>query len=102
MYKHTKQYLIDNVASHWRQTYEGNPSKMKVWEKLVKLENPTEEQISAIIGNASWTRLQCDCCKTEVDEVVVLVVTGERYSTYLCPTCLQKALDLVKAPEITN
>lgn len=96
MYKHTKRYLIDNVASHWHQAYKGNSSKMEVWEKLVKLENPTEEQITTIIGNASWTRLTCDCCGGDVDQVVVLAVTGERYSTYLCPACLQKALDLLK------
>jgi hypothetical protein len=93
-----KQQLIDTVAKKWKREYgEYNSEKHdKIYNKLCALENPTEKQITSIIGNSSWTRNECDECKNDVD-VTIKVGNEPDYESntaWLCFECLQKAVKL--------
>ena len=75
----TVQELANTAKDSWRiqYFYDGSwkygSDKKTVYENLVSLgENPTPSQINEVIGNNSWTRLECSVCNKEVDTVVVL------------------------------
>lgn len=97
----TKQMLRDAVAERWKHTYFNNPEpgvwrdtithdSKETYEKLLALRNPTNEDIAAIIGNASWTRLQCDSCRKDREALSSFSIYD--HSLYLCKDCLEKAL----------
>ncbi len=92
MIKITKQDLINNVIQNWQYQYPKGkyPDKDEKLEKLIKLEPKTEQSIANLIGNDSWTKLNCDECAKEVETVVILY-----NSTYCCKDCLIKALELL-------
>lgn len=95
-----KQYLIDNICSVWKQNYffAGNwrygHNKEEIYNNLVALgDNKTEENIAEVIGNSSWTRLECSEC--EQDSYSVVTMSVEEYGIYLCKSCLIKGLELL-------
>lgn len=98
----TKQELIDNIASTWKQQYcfqgvwEYGHDKKEIYDKLVALgDDKTEKQITEIIGNPSWTDLKCDECDKKVDSVKIF---GDGYesSVYVCLKCLKKSVKELK------
>lgn len=102
----TKAYLISAVAERWFDLYyiDGGMWERSYWgtdravtyEQLKALTNPTEQDIASIIGNESWTRLQCNHCRRDVEAVVIVDVTHGEYTTYLCAECLRAALEMLK------
>jgi len=98
---------LSTVAERWkRQYYEtadmiwkryqcsiGSSSK-EIYDKLVALgDNPTWQDINAIIGNLSWTHVSCDGCS---EYVLVAVSIGEYDSkNKYCPTCVAEAAALL-------
>jgi hypothetical protein len=90
---------IKSVADNWERQYLSYPPDHKQKEKGKKLRaliNPTKEQIDLIIGNTSWTEINCDSCEIEVDTVVR--IKGRAYDEYgstdLCKSC---ALEIIEA-----
>lgn len=105
----TQRILIRAVAERWRQAASVTPdlyghpprSRAKVLSKLesLDLETATHEEISDIIGNESWTRMDaCDECGV-VPEVMVRLGEDPDYESStacICPSCLEKAVRLAK------
>ena len=97
----TKQQLIDMAAGRWYQQYYNSSywlnGKQEIYNKLMALKEPTAEMINTIIGNGSWTRLQCDNCKEEVDKAIIMDVTNSEYTTYICGKCISEAHSLLRS-----
>ena len=103
----TKQNRADNVAKEWHETYYVNGKwrycesgdKLEVYRKIIMLrDNPDPDKIDAIIGNTSWTELQCDECDELVDKVVRVGgdIDNGSASADLCFDCIKKLCDITK------
>lgn len=95
----TKENLLKNIVKDWKFQY--GDSSPEITQKLQSLEDPTEEQVTAIIGNNSWMSNICDECGREVPVSVKLGEEVDETELYanaanICTICLQKALDLTK------
>ncbi|HCH9337326.1 TPA: hypothetical protein PNO69_004522 [Salmonella enterica] len=97
----TKQHLIDVVCDRWLKQYYYNGewrygyNKEDTYYKLQSLgDKKTEESITEVIGNSSWTQLICNECNRDNERVVVM--SCEEYSLYLCLKCINKAGKLLK------
>lgn len=93
----TRQDLANDSASRWAAQYQHrdgtwkspffDPSKIHT--SLVALgQNPTPDQVDAVIGNESWTRLTCCHCKQPAPCVARVDVTGGEYVTDICENCV--------------
>ena len=109
----TTRGQIRTVAQRWREAYraevEGRKEseyfdKAKAHRQLAALdpETATADQITAIIGNSSWTSLKCDDCDQSVGTVVQLGQEPDYESSTanVCTDCLRKAVALVDAETI--
>ena len=97
----TVQELANTAKDRWKRQYfhsgvwKHGVDKNTVYKNLVDLgENPTPEQINEVIGNNSWTRLECSVCNKEVDTVVILSCYDSDF--YICKKCLNKCSRLVR------
>jgi hypothetical protein len=105
----TKRYKIDVVADRWKHQYYDisrgwtqtlRGSTENVYRRLKELpQGATEEQVAGIIGNRSWTKLQCDECGKAVSAVVQVGAPPDYESStaWLCLDCLHQAVKLAKA-----
>lgn len=100
----TRQMLASQAAKAWQAQYKApeyrHSDKMSTLVELVALgPTPTPEQVNAVIGNSSWTRLACDQCGKEVETVIVVGHTPDHESgtALLCITCLEQAYNLAKS-----
>ena len=98
----TVQELANTAKDSWRRQYfydgswKHGSDKKTVYENLVSLgENPTPSQINEVIGNSSWTSLECSVCNKEVDTVVIL--SGYDSNLYICKKRLNKCSRLVRS-----
>jgi len=101
----TKQSKIDGIAAAWKHQYcrrgKWIPSRptglqhSQIYTDLCALpKDATEEDITGIIGNSTWTSLVCEECGQEVDTVIQL---GEDCDTLdICLTCLNKAVKIME------
>lgn len=57
------------------------------------VENTSKNEVDKIMGNESWTRLDCSCCGKSVDKVVVLCSYSRSYNGdfAVCAECLKFA-----------
>ena len=96
----TERVRIREVAARWRAQYP--KSRENKWEKLkaLDIETATADEVEAIIGNRSWTRLEeCSDCKATDLPLVVQVGNAPDYESntaWLCIGCIKKALALTK------
>jgi hypothetical protein len=90
-----EQYYVRHGRS-WSDTLSG--SSKSVWKRLkaLDLETASPEDVEKIIGNRSWTTLECDQCGREVDAVVEVGQSQGRDSRTadICADCIRKAADL--------
>jgi formylmethanofuran dehydrogenase subunit E len=103
-----ERVLIREVAQKWEEQYaryrgsdpRDTEEKRSIGRKLAALdgETATAADVEAIVGNASWTRIDhCDECGEEnLPEAVVLADDSESPVT-ICMPCLRKALRLPAA-----
>jgi len=93
----TKQQKIEQVYSKWAKQYKGTTDQTKInITKRLKRESPkTEDEITNIIGNDSWTSNRCDSCYKDYDVLVSVIETLE-VRVKLCENCLTKALTILK------
>lgn len=112
----TQRDLIRGLSKRWRDQYEpfkddrppfsvrnGHQkllNKKDIADKLddLDVESATPEDVAAIIGNESWTRLTCDECGKDVDAVLTLGrgkgKGGESRTASICQACTQKAASI--------
>lgn len=92
----TKRNLIDAIAKRWKQQYPCD-SGSQILTELMALSHPTEQQVSDIIGNRSWTINTCTECERSVEVVVLLGYEPvlDNWGCKLCLECIQRALHLV-------
>ena len=83
-----------SVLGRWVAQYPTETDERTV--RLKALVTPTAEQIEEIIGNRSWTRIACDCCRSEAE---LLIGFGEDYEVKLCARCLTDAGTVLEAIE---
>lgn len=94
---------IRGVAKRWASQYKdyngGDPEgKKAITRKLSKLnpETATPDDVERIIGNRSWTNIQCAQCEAHVP--VAAQFTGYDDSFELCLGCVRAAaIDLEAA-----
>ena len=107
MYLIAKTDIVRGVASRWKEIYcrsgewasglsFGSPKE--IYEQLLALgEDATEQQITAIIGNNSWTRNVCTECDQDVHVAVHFGEEKDYTAVWadVCLGCLRKAVELV-------
>jgi hypothetical protein len=109
----TQRDLIAGVAAAWERQYYHrggsgcdaqwswtmNGDSATIYRQLAALDPATAtlEQVERIVGNRSWTRLDCDGCEAEVTEAVEVADNDGDWSTTLCRACLTAALALLPA-----
>ena len=92
----------NTVATRFQEQYPINgayPDKIETGKRLAALVNPTRDEIEAIIGNDTWTRIFCDMCRQEAK---ALAVVGAEYSssgTACCANCLKQAAQVIEWAE---
>lgn len=101
----TTRTRIRGVADAWAAQYAGykfddQGRKKEIGKRLRDLdkEAATVADVEAIIGNGSWTRLECDQCGEPV-EAVVRFGPEPDYDTstaFACEPCVAAALDAIR------
>lgn len=102
--RHCRKGLSANPPAHlydaqsgWYRYRDFDPKPQ--YERLLALpKGATEEQVVAIAGTNVWTENVCDECGQDV-EVTVILGEEEDYESrtaWICPECLEKALELAK------
>ena len=105
----TKRQLIDGVAAAWKAQYwhplhgwmysTPQNDKEAFYKELAELPpGATETQVTAVLGQQTWTENKCNECQRDVD---VLIHLGEdpdydSVTFYLCPACAAQAVALSK------
>ena len=99
MEKITRQNILDEVHNHWRSRYSPGSKTITgsaddIYNKLVTLSPRTEEGVNEIIGNDSWTSLECDECNEQVDVIIRLGQEPDNDSSTacICVNCLNLAI----------
>lgn len=100
----THRELIRKVVERWERQYPpktAEPDKTKKGDDLRKLnlETATIHDVEKVIGNYSWTRLKCDDCGREDDDLDTVVQVGqepdyESATALLCKECAKRAFSL--------
>lgn len=91
----TQRDLILTVVERWKANTVQGADRKAILENLKKLDLNvcSSKDIADIIGNESWTDLQCDECEMNVD-LIIQVGQGRDYDTsmaYLCRRCVENA-----------
>jgi hypothetical protein len=93
-----KEDLIKNVSKNWNSQYAKSSDIDKILiSKRLQEENPqTENEISNIIGNKSWTLNICNECNKDSDTTIILGQEPDYDSatSNICLDCINKALRL--------
>jgi len=96
----TQRDCILRVCDRWKDQYtpfdKHSPNKLEIFKQLqqLNLETCSAKDVADIIGNSSWTTLQCDECGQETDWVLrVGEEPGwESRTAILCKSCVGKAV----------
>ena len=102
----TRKDRAAQTADRWYQQYmmsetEAKPEfkggrfsdKALIYQQLKELgENPDPDEVDAVIGNSSWTRITCHHCGSDVERAVWAgePVDYESYSALICEGCAKK------------
>lgn len=96
-----KQYC---VGERWREVLQGDTEE--VYSRLLKLgPTPRPNDVDAVIGNSSWTRIICNECRQH--DVSSAVQIGEEpdiesNTALICPDCISKAAGLCEGRQRQN
>lgn len=100
----TSRALIRKVAQRWHKQYfrDGkwhsglSMDAPAIYSRLLALdlETATSDDVTAVIGNASWNDLRCSECERKVDAVCEVGEEPdyESATAYLCIDCLRRAM----------
>lgn len=94
----TKRGKILEVVRRWTSQYRDPPPSSMTAEKTTKLKSldlstATESEITAIIGNPSWTAIRCDECGRNVEKAILVGEEPDYESSTatVCEACLIQA-----------
>ena len=93
----TKRSLILDVADRWKSQYPDG--KDGIYEKLMDLKiSATEDDVALIIGNSSWTEINCDECGRSVDAAAQVGQEPdyESRTAIVCFPCLEIAVKKIR------
>lgn len=97
----TREKHIASVPSRWKKQYGyghwlNHKDKQDIQNKLDKT-LPCKEEFDKIIGNSSWTSLECNSCGKDVEIVVFVKSRGsEEYGeSAFCKECLERYLKII-------
>jgi len=101
----TERVLIREVAQRWAAQYSEaywrkDKHKQEIGRKLKALdpETATAADVTAIIGNDSWVRIDsCDECGAKHPAVAVELAEDQECSATVCLPCLTRATKLARA-----
>lgn len=98
----TASDLCKNIVKRWLYQYKDadkplalqvpglSQKRHETWKKLVELEGKgTPEQIAEIIGNTTWSTVDCNLCEESVERVVHIESGSSEVD--ICDGCLCKA-----------
>lgn len=104
----TKKELVSTFLDRYKEqlnNYRTLPESLKkIHEERIKkigaIENPTELDISKILGNNTWTANYCDECEEDSEVSIILGETildgdGNNRPANICSKCLLKAHSLI-------
>jgi hypothetical protein len=90
----TKQGQAMTASFRWDQQYERGASthQKDIGRQLRAMPFPNPALVNAIVGNTSWTDLECDPCGRTVEAVTAFgpLYVSERH-VYVCDDCLELA-----------
>lgn len=96
----TRQSLANEAAQRWRRQYADGrhgQDKLVIADRLDALgEQPNPDDVDAVIGNSSWTRVPaCDNCGRPIPMVAMV---GEPWdyesnTAHVCRVCVQAVAD---------
>lgn len=87
--------MIRELPQLWRERQNKRDSITPLLDAL-DVETATPDDVAKIIGDRSWTRLECDECNKEVDAILnVGEPLGYALSVNICFHCVKKAADLI-------
>lgn len=99
----TREGLAREAPDRWREQYQGwedDKIKMDILRQLdaaAKAPSFNADLVDCIIGNKSWTTVECDACgRKGLDRAVIVgqeMDYGSRTAT-LCEACCREALDM--------
>lgn len=105
----TRTGRAKDAKSSWKRQYRRDiegmyPGQPKtewglVYDRLCKLTEPTPEIVNEVIGNTSWTDIECDQCGMKVDAAAVFETS--EFPLTVCHDCLVGAANKV-VMEITE
>jgi hypothetical protein len=117
----TVRDLIRDIVATWLASYpvcdpqhhmhraalkmDHSRKSIEIYGKLLKLdvETATPKDVAKIIGNDSWTAMECDECGEKKPVAVARVGLDsdfdDRPETTICRACLKSALDAIEAKE---
>jgi hypothetical protein len=105
----TKESLIATAAERYREAYQRRTEWLPapdgkdaeaIYQQLKALPATTgEAEILALTGDSRWTANICDECGEDRERVVLVAIEIHHPTDMaaICPSCLQQALQLVKA-----
>ena len=83
----------------WKSNYQGKGvlDKRIVYDKLCRLnlETATAEDVEAIIGNSTWTDIQCDECR-KFTSVGIIMGDNDWTALVFCEEYLKHALEMTR------
>lgn len=95
----TRQSLANEAAVRWGNQYpiERWPDKQHILIDLLALgPSPNPDDVDQVIGNTSWTRVECHECGADADVIELSQEPDyESYTACICKECLSKALSLI-------
>ncbi len=104
----TRQQHIDDIPNRWHVQYGHTMDSCHGYRyadkyALLKAEVPlTKKKADEIIGNDSWSTLECSGCDAEDPDAIVIVAEVDGYPVYLCRECLVEAMGLIDKKEGSN
>lgn len=93
----TRKAIIADVPKRWSEQYYRYPAdsdKAEIGRQLKGLK--TRKEIDALIGNGSWTQLNCASCDSDPESVALLPATQEYGPEQYCLNCLKEAVKLLE------
>ena len=93
----TVRSQIMAIVDRRLKQYPYNKSEILIKLRALNLETATPRDIKTIIGNGSWTNLECNECGIDEKDAVMCLGEPPDYESatiYICLSCLKKALEL--------
>lgn len=90
----TSEDILQQVIRNWFIQYPND--RDGIGERLKSEKPKTKKEIASIIGNNSWTRMECYECQEDVDLLIQFEqTTPEGDFVEVCENCVKIAIDSI-------